>query len=149
MSGPACWLAQFTDTPCEGALVRCHLLERQKLRQAYPDGALALEGLLRTLWRCDLIEEIPERVYYPIHLWEQTVYPAGIAPAFTLDSLADDPRLWRPGCGGITGIGGHHGLLDGFKLKPPRSAIPEETLDAARELGLLWAIERDHRYAEY
>jgi hypothetical protein len=29
-----CWLAQFTDTPCEGRLVRCHLLDKQVLKRA-------------------------------------------------------------------------------------------------------------------
>ena len=26
--------------------------------------------------------------------------------------LAEDPRTWVPACGGDTGLGGHHGLLE-------------------------------------
>lgn len=29
-----CWLARFTDTPCEGRLVRTHLLDKQVLKKA-------------------------------------------------------------------------------------------------------------------
>jgi hypothetical protein len=28
-----CWLARFASTPCDGGLVRCHLLPRQLLRR--------------------------------------------------------------------------------------------------------------------
>jgi hypothetical protein len=31
-----CWLAQFTDTPCDGALVRAHLIKRQVLVKEIP-----------------------------------------------------------------------------------------------------------------
>lgn len=32
---PECWLAQFTDTACDGRLVRAHLLPRRLLKQEF------------------------------------------------------------------------------------------------------------------
>lgn len=29
-----CWLARYSDTPCTGRLVRCHLLDKQVLKRA-------------------------------------------------------------------------------------------------------------------
>jgi hypothetical protein len=92
-----CWLAQFSKTPCDGQLVRCHLIPRQILRR---------EG------HADLI---------------------------------DDRRTWVPGCGGPTGIGGHHGELDSSRrLRIPIWDIPTETLLLAEEIGLGWWIEREY-----
>lgn len=31
--GATCWLARFTDTPCQGRLVRAHLIPRQLLKR--------------------------------------------------------------------------------------------------------------------
>jgi hypothetical protein len=54
-----------------------------------------------------------------------------------------DPRVWVPACGGPTGIGGHHGMLDGYSLSVPRSALPEGLEAFAAEYGLSWALDRD------
>jgi len=37
-----CWLAQFSDTPCDGQLVKVHLLPRQLLKREAPDRAQEL-----------------------------------------------------------------------------------------------------------
>jgi hypothetical protein len=51
----------------------------------------------------------------------------------TLEDLMWHPDSWRPACGGITGIGGHHGKFDFARsLKVPRWAIPEETEELAK-----------------
>ena len=34
----ACWLAQFASTPCDGRLVKAHLIPRQLLRRECPNG---------------------------------------------------------------------------------------------------------------
>jgi hypothetical protein len=92
-----CWLAQFTESPCAGGLVRCHLVPRQFLER---------EG------HADLI---------------------------------DDPRTWVPGCGGPTGIGGHHGELDSSRrLRIPLFALPTATLLLMEEIGLEWWLEREY-----
>jgi hypothetical protein len=92
-----CWLKQFSTTPCDGQLVRCHLIPRQ---------LLAREG----------------------H-----------------DALIEDRRTWVPGCGGPTGIGGHHGELDtSRKLRIPLWRIPTETLLLLEEIGLGWWLEREY-----
>jgi hypothetical protein len=92
-----CWLAQFSATPCDGPLVRCHLIPRQLLTREGHAG------------------------------------------------LIDDRRTWVPGCGGPTGIGGHHGELDtSRKLRIPLWRIPTETLLLLEEIGLGWWLEREY-----
>jgi hypothetical protein len=54
-----------------------------------------------------------------------------------------DPRVWVPACGGISGLGGHHGALDGRILSVPRSALPEGLEAFAAEYGLTWSLDRD------
>jgi len=59
-----------------------------------------------------------------------------------------DRRAWVWGCGGPTGVGGHHGMLDqSRKLRLPRSAIPAGVEELALELGLCWWL--DETYGEH
>ena len=51
-----------------------------------------------------------------------------------------DPRSFIHACGGLTGLEGHHGAFDYFKIKVPREAIPQGTEELAEELGLLWYL---------
>jgi hypothetical protein len=61
------------------------------------------------------------------------------------DALIEDRRTWVPGCGGLTGIGGHHGELDtSRKLRIPLWRIPTETLLLLEEIGLGWWLEREY-----
>jgi hypothetical protein len=92
-----CWLAQFSKTPCDGELVRCHLIPRQVLkREGHPE-------------------------------------------------LIDDRRTWVPGCGGPTGVGGHHGELDfSRKLRIPIWDIPTETLLLMEAIDLDWWLRREY-----
>jgi hypothetical protein len=56
-----------------------------------------------------------------------------------------DPRVWVPCCGGPTGIGGHHGMLDHSRtLKIPRGALPIAVEEFARETGLTWWLDREY-----
>jgi hypothetical protein len=58
-----------------------------------------------------------------------------------------DRRSWVWCCGGPTGIGGHHGMLDSSRtLRVPRAAIPSATEQLALELGLMWWL--DETYGE-
>lgn len=55
-----------------------------------------------------------------------------------------DPRSWVYACGGIVGLGGHHGLFDGPKrLRLRREAIPAGTEELAEWLGLGWFLDRE------
>lgn len=106
-----CFLAQFSNKPCEGRLVRVHLIPKQ---------------LLKRTWRS------LERQDYPL-------------PFDSLTALLADERAWVDGCGGIVGIGGHHGMLDHSRtLRIPRSAIPDGTVELAEELGLGWWLDREY-----
>lgn len=92
-----CFLAQFSDRPCDGQLVRVHLIPRQLLKR---------EGLARFIY---------------------------------------DERTWVPGCGGPTGIGGHHGMLDHSRtLRIPREALPAAVEHVAADLALTWFLEREY-----
>jgi hypothetical protein len=56
-----------------------------------------------------------------------------------------DPRVWVWGCGGITGIGGHHGMLDySRRLRVPRDRLPATVEEFAVEVGLEWWLEREY-----
>lgn len=136
MADPACWFAQFTDTPCDGALVRCHVLTQQRLRQEYPEGAIWLEGrekaVSRQSWERDALGSAPNA-------------PA-IVRAMSLAELQRDDRLVEIGCGGAMGPDGHHGEFDGYKLKVPFARLRPETIAFVDELRLLAHLERDRRF---
>lgn len=96
-----CWLAALPDAgPCDGRLVRCHLISQQVLRREVGRG-----------WR----------------------------------KVADDPRSWVWGCGGPTGVGGHHGRLDYSRsLRIPRELLPPAVEELGAELGLGWWLDRTY-----
>lgn len=120
----SCFLAEYgiyergPMTPCEGRLVRCHLISQQVLR--------------REVW--------PRRDTLRQHM---AAYGAVLPRA--LRDLIWDERVWVWGCGGIAGCDGHHGLFDRSRtLRIPREAIPEDTERIAFELGLLWYLDREY-----
>lgn len=81
--------------PCDGELVRCHLIPRQLLKRE------GISPLVRGSW------------------------------------------VW--GCGGHTGTGGHHGMLDSSRtLRLPRNTLPVETEELALREGLCWYLERTY-----
>jgi hypothetical protein len=85
--------------PCDGRLVKAHLIPKQLLRR----------------------ERLP--------LWPDEV--------------------WVPMCGGISGIGGHHGQLDhSRKLRIPREALPAPTEAFAAEHNLSWYLDRTYGMRE-
>lgn len=100
-----CWLAALPGAgPCDGALIRAHLIPKQLL-----------------------LRELPAEVSAAV-LW--------------------DERVWAPACGGPTGIGGHHGRLDGRQLRVPRERLPAALEALAVELGLDWWLDREYGPAE-
>src|SRR5580765_7238933 len=103
MTWQHCQLARFSDSPCEGRLVRAHLIPRQTL--------------LREL------------------------------PAEESAGAIEDPRSYVMACGGVTGVGGHHGEMDfgGVnRIHIPRKVLPQTLEDFAREHRLSWWL--DNRY---
>jgi hypothetical protein len=47
---PDCWLAQFSTKPCEGRLIRAHLIPRQLLkREGHPE---AIDDPRSSVWSC-------------------------------------------------------------------------------------------------
>lgn len=60
---------------------------------------------------------------------------------------ADDPRSFVWGCGGATGVGGHHGALDWAgvgRLTIPRDRLPAPLEAFAEDHGLAWFLERTY-----
>jgi hypothetical protein len=54
-----------------------------------------------------------------------------------------------PGCGGISGLAGHHGRFDtaahdSTRLVVPRALLPAATEEYALELGLDWRLARHY-----
>jgi hypothetical protein len=101
---PVCFFAVFgymvdgsPVPPCDGGLVKCHLIPRQVLKANHLEH----------------------------HVWNGCV--------------------WVWGCGGLTGIAGHHGMLDHSRtLKLPRSAIPAATETFACQHHLIWYLDREY-----
>lgn len=101
---PACFLAAHGHLekggalpPCEGLLVRCHLIDQQELNR---------RGL-----------------------------------------EVGDPATYVAGCGGLTGLGGHHGMFDGGspnKLRLRFADLPPNTVRFAEEHGLVPWLERKY-----
>lgn len=116
-----CWLARFAPgVPCEGRLVRAHLLPRRELKAVWErahHGAVARLG----------------------------GGPVVALPWKKREDLVLDPRTWVWACGGIMGQGGHHGMLDHSRtLRVPRSALPAGVEEVARLVGLEWWLEREY-----
>jgi hypothetical protein len=99
---PGCWVALNVTGcgPCDGQLVKAHLIAAQVLRR---------EGLKD-------------------HVWDEAV--------------------WRPVCGGLSGLGGHHHAIDGRSLRIPRERLPEALEAFAAEHGLEWFLSRTYGMRE-
>ena len=67
-----------------------------------------------------------------------------LLPVSRRQSIIWDPRVWVPMCGGLTGIGGHHGAFDAKQIRIRRDELPEGLEEFAREYGLAWSLERDY-----
>lgn len=58
-----------------------------------------------------------------------------------------DARSWVWACGGPwPGLSGHHGELDGFKLRVPGDALPVAVVELAEEVGMVPYLERRYGY---
>lgn len=118
-----CWLAQFSDVPCDGPLVRVHLIPRSLLKKEFRNGVY--------LQRC-------RPGGSGLAVGEETTWRSW-------QELAIDRAAWVFACGGIMGNSGHHGMLDVARtLRIPRSAIPEETERFAAMLELEWWLDREY-----
>ena len=127
-----CWLARLDNAgPCEGALVKCHLISKAQIKRTFPKGAVRIDGQ-----------------------WERPVearfLPEGFEPVRrTLRELQEDERAWVWGCGGLVGISGHHGRLDTAphertRLRIPRLLLPPEVEEYAAELGLGYWLDKTY-----
>lgn len=101
MKPQVCFLRRFTPLPCDGRLVKAHLIPRQLLLRE-----IAVERSAGAVW---------------------------------------DDRVWVWACGGITGVSGHHGMLDASRtLRIPRAALPPDLEEFADEHGLGWWLDREY-----
>lgn len=112
--------------PCEGVIIRAHLIPAQRIRREFPWGAFKVDGGVAWQRR--------ER---------DAPLPAG-ALFLPVDAIEWDPRVWVPMCGGPTGIGGHHGQFDGRTLSVARASLPPAVEEFAEQFGLEWSLERDY-----
>lgn len=117
-SNSGCWFARIPGAgPCDGRLVRCHLLTRQVIRREW-----------KSLMHGDAL----------MHAFRERARGRGDLPGRMRD-IIDDPRTWVWGCGGAMGPGGHHGMFkpDG-QLPVPRERLPVGLEEIVAELdGLL------------
>lgn len=118
-----CFFADLPGAgPCDGRLVRCHLVPRRVIAEA-------VQKRLHDARRAGEItrEEYDERI------------------GGAVVRANRDERSWVWGCGGPMGNAGHHGMLDASRtLRVPRYRIPEATEVFAAELGLGWWLDREY-----
>ena len=119
MSKPRCFFEGHG--PCDGALIKAHLIPRQLLKREFRYGVLLEDGQWRKADRYEDRYELPWR---------------------TADDLCDDMRTWVPCCGGPQGVSGHHGQVDGYQLEVTRDMLPAAVEEFAETFGLGWFLDR-------
>jgi hypothetical protein len=127
--GTSCWindrvragqLPRSLVGSCDGVLIRGHLIPKQRItRERIGAEARRRRG-------------------------ESPLPQDAALLARPLDAIVWDVRVWVPMCGGLTGIGGHHGKLDGWQLRIRRAWLPARVEEFAEEYGLGWSLERDY-----
>ena len=75
--------------PCDGRLIRAHIVPRSLLKSSFYYGVVLEDGAWRKLGRTEDRYDLEHR---------------------SLQDLVDDERSWVPCCGGMVGLAGHHGL---------------------------------------
>lgn len=141
---PRCWVAATIPDagPCEGRLIRAHLLSKQRIRKEFPHGAvfcveIAQDGSIGApAWR-----PFDPRLSY-------LAISDDPAARRVLDELLWDPRVYVWCCGGPFGNSGHHGKIDQHQLQIPRDALPVGVEEYATELGLGWELDRRYGFIE-
>lgn len=119
--GPACFLAPFARTSCDGRLVKAHLIPKRHLK---------------AIW-AEVHHGRNHNVHNAIYDFVRTFKDA--------QAFLWDERSWRWACGGPMGNGGHHHDLDFARtIRLPRSAIPEDVEQFASLAGLGWWIDREY-----
>lgn len=119
LAAPTCQLAQFSRRPCEGRLVRCHLIDRQIIRREFES----------------YVRREADRLGKPPGLALHVTQPI-------IEAAVNNWRTWVWGCGGLHGNGGHHGAFDNWQIDVPREALPPAVEEFAREHELEWWLER-------
>jgi hypothetical protein len=82
-----------------------------------------------------------------VHLIPQQQIKAklGSVDKFERFDIVWDPAVWVWACGGLTGIGGHHGLFDhSRRLRLSRDVIPQRTELFAEMLELVPWLDREY-----
>jgi hypothetical protein len=156
-----CWFATLPGAGrCDGSLVKCHLISKDRLKKEFPKGAVLVAGK----WERELppgagpkddgfyIDCIDGRDFGGMGGcdWRGGAIHDPRCPHAngvewrrrSLHALLNDPRVWVWGCGGAMGLSGHHGMVDSHRLPISRSAIPSDLETYAEELGLAWELDR-------
>lgn len=121
------WMNGQEPGPCEGQLVRAHLIPKQVIRKAFPKGAVRDDGK----WERINVAKLGREAHDNLDLR-------------SVKEMQEDERCWVPMCGGMVGIGGHHGLFDGHRLSLDRRELPEALEEFAAETGLDWWLDRTY-----
>lgn len=113
----SCWFAELPNAgPCDGKLVKCHLVTKQTLR--------------KDVWA---------------NRTREALVASGVPLPKTRQQLFNDPRAWVYGCGGPIGQGGHHGQYKPDGPRPiARHLLPPEVEEFARELRIVWWLDRTY-----
>ena len=117
---PVCFFAGRPGAgPCDGALIRGHLIPKQVIRREVMSARRGAGALGQ--------------------------WPVGVDQRAELSRILWDERAWVPMCGGLTGCSGHHGALDTARtLRIRRDELPAAVEEFAAEHGLEWWLGREY-----
>jgi hypothetical protein len=120
---PRCFFADLPGAgPCDGRLVRCHLVPRRVIAEA-----------------------VQKRLHDARRAGEITREEYDARVSGEIVRANRDERSWVWGCGGPMGNAGHHGMLDASRtLRVPRHRLPVAVVEFAEELGLGWWVDREY-----
>jgi hypothetical protein len=78
------------------------------------------------------------------HLIPKQVILRELPPEYSAAAVWDR-RVWVMGCGGVMGVGGHHGAFDTARtLAVPRDSLPGGLEAFAHEWNLEWWLDREY-----
>jgi hypothetical protein len=129
---PECWFKGLPDAgPCEGRLVKCHLVKQQVLKREGGSSS-AISSRVRSFGTAEVS---PSRGYGLAGAVAVAGVPVAAAPR-------DDPRTWVWGCGLSRAGRSSRPVQAGRAEGIPLSLLPEGFTRLMAELGLWWYVER-------
>jgi hypothetical protein len=140
-AGPVCFFrGRPSAGPCDGRLIRAHLIPKQRIKHEFPRGVPLREEEV-------LLGGAVRRTIHRVSPAVARLHPEEVTRWRPLEDVIWDSRVWVPVCGGPMGNAGHHGRFDFAgvgRLAIARADLPPAVEEFAEEYGLEWSLEADY-----